>query len=503
MADEGTANVTELDEYSFDVHGMKVTIHIYQSDQDFAPTYEVIFQSIGKATKLLIDSLKPQLVSLVPIEIGRLNDNEYIEEIKNKYIDVSNILLNRYLPGIDENTKKLLISYIINMMLGLGDLEPLLADENLEEIAVNGSSSYIWVFHKKYLWCKTNIKPESEDEIYNRSEQIGRTVGREINNLAPLMDAELTDGSRVNATLFPVSQIGNTITIRKFSKNPWTMPAMIKNHTVDTRVAALIWECIENEISLLISGGTASGKTSFLNAMSIFFPSNRRIISIEETRELTLPDFFQWVPMLTRAPNPEGKGEVTLYDLMINALRQRPDIVLVGEIRTKKDAETLFEAIHTGHAVYGTVHADNAQDTVTRMTNPPIEIPKILLNALGGIVVQFRHRAKGIRRVLEFAEILRTGDPNVCFRWNMKNDSIAQIGEISRLMETLSLYTGMSSQEIEAEMENKTKVLLWMANKSITNVNDAGLVVANYYKNKEKILKLAEDNADFSEGLLK
>ncbi|MEM0143487.1 MAG: CpaF/VirB11 family protein, partial [Candidatus Parvarchaeum sp.] len=295
----------------------------------------------------------------------------------------------------------------------------------------------------------------------------------------------------------------NTITIRKFAKNPWTMPAMISNKTLNSHVAGLIWECIENEISLLIAGGTASGKTSFLNAMSIFFPANRRIISIEETRELTLPSFYQWLPMLTRAPNPEGKGEVSLYDLMINALRQRPDIVLVGEIRTEKDAETLFEAIHTGHAVYGTVHADNAQDTVTRMTNPPIAIPKILLNALGGIVVQFRHRAKGIRRVLEFAEILRTGDPNVCFRWNMKSDMITQISELSRLEETLSLYTGLTTQEIEDNISKKAIILEWMANKEIFNVNDAGLVIANYYKNKDKVLEIAKSNINFSIDIFK
>ncbi|MEM0106769.1 MAG: ATPase, T2SS/T4P/T4SS family [Candidatus Micrarchaeaceae archaeon] len=500
MAEE---SIEELAAYDLDVEGMKVHIRIYNSEKEFSPIYEVTFPGIGKATKLLLDSFKSQLISLVHVDPARINEEEYIEEIKNKYIEASNVLINRFLPGTEEETKKLLISYILNMMLGLGDIQPLIRDYNLEEIAVNGSSDFVWVFHKIFMWCKTTIKLQSEDEIYNRSEQIGRAVGREINNLVPIMDAELTDGSRVNATLYPISQTGNTITIRKFAKNPWTMPAMISNKTLNSHVAGLIWECIENEISLLIAGGTASGKTSFLNAMSIFFPANRRIISIEETRELTLPSFYQWLPMLTRAPNPEGKGEVSLYDLMINALRQRPDIVLVGEIRTEKDAETLFEAIHTGHAVYGTVHADNAQDTVTRMTNPPIAIPKILLNALGGIVVQFRHRAKGIRRVLEFAEILRTGDPNVCFRWNMKSDMITQISELSRLEETLSLYTGLTTQEIEDNISKKAIILEWMANKEIFNVNDAGLVIANYYKNKDKVLEIAKSNINFSIDIFK
>lgn len=405
------------------------------------------------------------------------------------------------MPGTRPEVKKLLIAYILNIMLGLGELEAPLADENLEEVAVNGSSTEIWIFHKKYGWCKTNIKPASEDIIYDQAEQIGRRTGRQITNLDPLMDAELPDGSRVNATLYPVSQSGNTITIRKFSKNPWTMPMMIKNSTVSTEIAALSWLCIQNEMSMIYSGGTASGKTSFLNATSIFFPANRRIISIEATRELTLPSFLQWVPMISRQPNPEGKGEITLYQLMINALRQRPDIVLVGEIRTEKDAETLFEAIHTGHAVYGTVHADNAQDTIVRMTNPPINVPKVLMNALGAMVVLFRHRTKGIRRVLEFGEVLRTGDVNVLYRWNLSDDRFAQIADFTRLAEQLMLYGGLTRREILADIEEKSKVLNWMVANDVMSVDDSGSIVANYYKDRAKVMDIVNNNVAFSKDL--
>ena len=500
MAEDDQINV--LGTYKLDAHGTEVNVRIYTS-QDFAPIYEVTFPGIGQATKMLIMSLRGDLVSLVPLDPSRLNETEYMEEVHNKYIEASSILIDKYLPNTGDATKRILTSYIINMMLGLGDLEALLADDNLEEITVNGSTTNIWVFHKTFGWCKTNIKPESEEAIYNQAEQIGRGVGREINNLAPLMDSELLDGSRVNATLYPVSQNGNTITIRKFAKNPWTMPALIKNHTIDASIAALIWLCIENEISLLVSGGTASGKTSFLNAMSIFFPSTRRIISVEETRELTLPSFFQWVPMLTRPPNPEGKGAVELYDLMINSLRQRPDIVLVGEIRVEKDAETLFEAIHTGHAVYGTVHADNAQDTIIRLTNPPIGIPKILINALGAIVTQFRHRAKGMRRTLEFAEVLRSGDANVHYRWNMRNDTFTQISDLTRLSDTLSLYAGYTKNEITDEIEKKTRILQWLSDNDVLDVDDAGKVVAQYYRNKDKVFDIAKEQVKYSPDLFK
>jgi flagellar protein FlaI len=490
-----------LSAYNLDVHGMRVEIKIEQSIRDFTPQYNVSFPGIGSATKLLLLSFRGELTSMVSIEPSRVQDEKYMKSLDNRYKEVSNILIDKYIPGIEPQMKTLLISYIVNMMLGLGDLEVLLADDGLEEVAINGAQDCIWVFHKELGWCKTNIKPLSDQSIYDQAASIGRRIGREINNLAPLMDAELADGSRVNATLFPISQSGNTITIRKFAKNPWTMTALIKLGSISSQIASLVWLCIQNEISLLFSGGTASGKTSFLNACSMFFPPSRRIISIEETRELTLPSFLQWLPMSTREPNPEGKGEVTLYDLMINALRQRPDIMLVGEIRTKKDAETLFEAIHTGHSVYGTVHADNAQDTIIRMTNPPIDIPKITMNAIGGVLVLFRHRSKGIRRMLEFGEILETGDINVIHRWQVLSDSFTQISELTRLLETLQLYGGYTKKDMVEELDEKRIILEWMVKNEVTRIDDAGYVISNYYRDKAKVIQLAKDDVKFSRDI--
>jgi flagellar protein FlaI len=487
--------------YELDAHGLRVKVRIADKG-DFAPSYEVTTPGVGEATKVLMLSLRQVLVSMVPIDPSRIEDKEYVDELTHKYEEASKIIIDRYLPGSSEETKKVLIAYVINVMLGLGDLETPLADENLEEIAVNTSKEPVWVYHKTIGWCKTNLTISEEEMIYDDAEHIGRRVGRQITSLTPLMDAELPDGSRVNATLYPISQKGNTITIRKFGKNPWTMPAMIANNTLSAEMGGLVWLCIENEVSLLISGGTASGKTSFLNAMSIFMPPNRRIVSVEETRELTLPSFLHWIPMLTRQPNPEGKGEVTLYDLMINSLRQRPDIMLVGEVRIKKDAETLFEAIHTGHAVYGTVHADNAQDTVVRMTNPPIEVPKLMMNAFGGILTLFRHRRLGIRRMLEMGELTRAGDINVIYRWDMRNDVFSHISEIARLSETISLYGGFTRAELLQNIEEKSKILTWMVKNKVVGVDDAGYFVSKYYQNRNKIVEIVDKDEPYSQELI-
>ena len=495
-------NEKVYDAYELDAHGLKVNVRIVDKG-DFVPIYEVTIPGIGEATKILLISERQELLSLVPIDPTRIEDKEYIAELTNKYIEASDVIIDKYLPGTSSEVKKVLTAYIINIMLGLGDLEAPLADDNLEEIAVNTSKEPVWVFHKRYGWCKTNLMLPNEETIYDDAEQIGRRVGRQITNLSPLMDAELPDGSRVNATLYPISQKGNTITIRKFGKNPWTMPALIANGTVSSYLAALTWLGIQNEVSMIISGGTASGKTSFLNAMSIFMPPNRRIISVEETRELTLPEFLHWVPMVTRQPNPEGKGEVTLYNLMINALRQRPDIMLVGEIRTKSDAETLFEAIHTGHAVYGTVHADDTQDTIVRMTNPPIEVPKLMINAIGGIVTLFRHRRLGIRRVLEFAEVSRTGDATVLWRWNSRQDTFVQIGEMARLADTIMLYGGYTRNEMLEEIEEKRKILEWMVKNRVFDVDATGYIIANYYKDKSSVIEIVNKDLPYSSEMFK
>ncbi len=499
MEDDQT-KYKEVATYKLNAKGLMATVRIVERG-GFVLDYQIDMQGLGEATTVFMLSLRQELLSLVPVDPSRVEDKAYERELVGKYTEAANLMINKYLPGTREETRNMLTAFVLNMMLGLGMIEIPLADDNLEEITINGSRDNIWVFHKEFGWCRTSLRLASEEMIYDDADQIGRRVGRQINNLAPMMDAELADGSRVNATLFPVSQTGNTITIRKFSKNPWTMPLLIENKTISPKIAALIWLCVQNEISMLLSGGTASGKTSFLNAMGVFLPANRRVISVEETRELTLPSFLQWLPMLTRQPNPEGKGAIGLYDLMINALRQRPDILLVGEIRTKSDAETLFEAIHTGHAVYGTVHADSAQDTIIRMTNPPISTPKLLMTAIGSVVTLFRHRRLGIRRVYEFGEVGNSGDVSVIERWNIRDDTFIKVAELEKLASTIGLYAGYTMSEINEDVEEKARILQWMVKNKIKDVDGAGYIVSSYYKDPSKVVKAVADDVQYTREL--
>ncbi|MFH1470377.1 MAG: ATPase, T2SS/T4P/T4SS family, partial [Candidatus Micrarchaeota archaeon] len=345
-----------IDSYSFNAGGMPVDVKIIRKEE-FVPYYTMAIPGLGQGTKILLSTLKGELITEVKLEVSEIVDPKKAEMVRKKFEEKSISLLKRHFPTSSEETRQVLSSYLIQNTLGLGDLEPPMYDEALEEIVINGSREPAWVYHKKHGWCKTNILLPDDEMVYEYASIIGRKVGRQINSLDPLMDAHLPSGDRVNATLFPISSCGNTLTIRKFSKNPWTLPNLIKANCLTPEVAAMIWLCVENELSFLVAGGTGSGKTSFLNAVSCLFPPTERIISIEDTRELTLPSFLQWIPMSTREPNAEGKGEITMLDLMVNSLRMRPDRIVVGEIRRQREAEVLFEAMHTGHSVYATIHA--------------------------------------------------------------------------------------------------------------------------------------------------
>lgn len=485
-----------IDSYFFECDRIPVNVRILQT-KDFVPHYEVLIPGLGEGTKIVLNTLKGELITTVKLDITEIIDPKKAEEVKRKFEAKAMQVLEKHFPALSEETKKVLSSYLIQNTLGLGDLEPPMHDEKLEDIVINNATEPVWVYHKKHGWCKTNIRIKTEDAIYDYAAMIGRKVGRQINILTPLMDAHLPTGDRVNASLFPISAFGNTLSIRKFSRNPWTITTLVELNCLSSKLAALLWLCVQNELSLIISGGTGAGKTSFLNALSGLIPPTQRIVSIEDTRELTLPTFLQWVALVTREPNPEGKGEITMLDLLVNSLRMRPDRILVGEVRRQREAEILFEAMHTGHSVYATLHADTAMETITRLTNPPINVPKAVLDALSGIVVTFRHRRLGIRRILEFAEIEKGGDVNILYRWDIKTDKIQEVGKMFALANTLSLYAGMSMKEIEDDIREKAEIINWMVRKKYRDVNQVGEIVSRYYIDPESVVEKAEKNADW------
>ena len=476
--------------YNYYSGNIPVTVTIEDNKNEFVLTYNISIVAISETTEVLLNKIKDELVLKTGIRIEDVTDPKRAEFIKNKFRETVNYLLSRYIPDIGEKTKEFLATYLMHKSLGLGKIELLLEDTNLEEIVVNNASDPIWVYHHKFGWLKTNIMLENEDQIKHYAALIGRKVGRNITLLTPLLDAHLDTGERVNAILNPISTKGNTLTLRKFNVKPITITNMLQDKTISLSAASLIWAGIEYELSALVAGGTASGKTVLLNVLCSFFPPNQRIISVEDTREIVLPRYLHWIPMVTREPNVEGKGEIAMLDLIINSLRMRPDRIVVGEIRRQREAETLFEAMHTGHSVYSTLHANDTQETLNRILNPPINIPKSSLPAISMMIIMYRNRRTGLRRIFQVSEVKKDSTAKVLMQYDLKQDKMVTINKSERLMPELQLQTGFSPQEINQDLREKSIILSWLAKKNIDGVDEIGKVVATYYTDKNKLFEV-------------
>jgi len=511
----------EVESYRVNADGVPAKISIKETDEEYVLVYRVEKPEIPSATEAILKDLKEEVVKTVNLSTEEFVNAREIETVRKKFRDQAMEILEEELPETGEKEKNILIGNVIHEMLGLGDIEVPLNDGNLEEIVINSADEPVWVYHQEKGWLKSDIEFENEDQIKNYASDIGRRVGKNISSLHPLLDAHLPSGDRVNASLYPISTQGNTITIRKFARDPWTITDFIENGTVSKEAAAFLWLCMQYEMNVLVSGGTGAGKTSLLNVLMPFIPPSQRVLSIEDTREVSLPNFLHWVPLTTREPNPEGKGGVSMLDLLVNALRMRPDRILVGEIRKKKQAEVLFEAMHTGHSVYSTLHADTAEQTIRRLINPPINVPKTMVEAVDINVVMFRDRRRNFRRLMELAEIKRNEETeeveaNLLYEWNPKEDKIEKKTDSvdkdrteyraqqagGSIYETLKMHTGLKRDEIDENIEDKKRILQWMIDNEINEVDEVGRIVAEYYSQPQRITEIAKDDEDPEKVLL-
>jgi archaeal flagellar protein FlaI len=409
---------------------------------------------------------------------------------------------------IDEISKRRVRYYIVRDFIGYGPIDVLMRDPMIEDVSCDGPKIPIYLFHRSYESIKTNIVFPEETELDSFVIRLAQRCGKQISIADPLLDATLPDKSRLQASLSKeVTTRGSSFTIRKFRADPLTPTDLCRLGTMSPEMAAFFWFAMEEGASLIYAGGTASGKTSTLNAVSTFIPPQKKIVSIEDTREINLPH-ENWIAGLTRSgfggEVVAGKvtGTIDMYKLLEAALRQRPEYLIVGEVRGP-EAQTLFQAMATGHATYSTLHGDSVQSAVYRLENPPISVPRIMLQTLGGIAIQIQARVnyRLVRRIKECVEIVGI-DPetkdlltNTVFEWDNTNDTYTYLGK-SVILERIMEKRNWNAEKIQSEWTNRTLILEWMMAKGIRKIDDVVNVISAYYSTPDELMRRVKEQME-------
>ena len=374
------------------------SIRILYDDENHEHTYLVVEPALNPDEQKMLSFIENALVDVISVQIESLGTGEAEKYLRTKFDEV---VFDFNLKMEDERKDKILY-YLKRDFLGFGKIDVLMNDPMIEDISCDGPHIPIFLYHRKYESMKSTVIYPTDDELDSFVIKLAQRSNKHISIAEPILDATLPEGSRLQSTLSKeVSSKGSTFTIRKFRESPFTPPDLVEFHTMSAEMVAFMWMAVQHGSSIMFAGGTASGKTTTLNALSLFIPPQMKIVSIEDTRELNLPH-PNWIPGITRsgfgARSKEGEqiGEIGMFTLLKEALRQRPEYIIVGEVRGK-EATVMFQAMATGHTAYGTMHADSVDSVIHRLEGDPINVPRTMLEALDIISVQIQTRVGGKR----------------------------------------------------------------------------------------------------------
>lgn len=403
-------------------------------------------------------------------------------------------LLDEYDISVDEGAVRKLLYYIKRSYIGYGRIDAFLKDPRIEDISCDGPGLPIFLYHQDYQNIRTNVVYKDPTELDLSVGRLVERAGKQISLGKPTVDATLPQGYRLQATIGKeVTTRGSTFTIRKYREEPFTPVDLIKFKTFSSEMLAYLWLAAENKKNIAIVGGTASGKTCTLNAISLFMPPDAKIVSIEDTRELALYQ-ENWVAAVTRPAY--GEKAITMYDLLTQALRQRPEIIIVGEVRGP-EALSLFQAMTTGHTSYSTMHAGSMQEMVYRLEGEPINVPHHMLSSLDIVCIQLLSHFKDarVRRNQSVVEIVGVDRETGALRTNhlFERDSITdrfeQVGN-SLIMADIMRERGWGTLKLEEELENRRRVLEYLAAKDIRSIGEVSKIIRQYHFEPEKVMKL-------------
>ena len=473
-------------------------VRVLFDKRDYSRFYYVVEPKASKQEEEDLQTIKDVLQRALNIERDTLDETQ--EEFLKQAVDD---ILDSYRLKSRKSNREKIHYYIERDLIGYGKIDTMMRDPNIEDVSCDGPGVEIFVYHRRFESLRTNVMWEDEYELEQYIIRMAQRCGKHISIAEPLLDATLMDGSRIVMTLGrEVSTKGSTFTIRRFRDEPFTPVDLLEFKTFSSMQIAFFWLAMQYGMSMLFVGGTASGKTTSLNACSLFLPWQHKIVSIEETRELNLPH-PNWIPGCTRqgfggesaGSGTKAPGEVDMYDLLRAALRERPEYIIVGEIRGA-EAYVLFQAMATGHTTYSTFHADSIQSLVHRLENKPIEIPRVLIPALDGISIQIQTRVGGkrVRRNKGIIEIIGI-DPhshelltNEAFRWDNTVDEFIFTGK-SYIFEKIMMKANLNRVEIMDETKRRQLVIEWCLKKGIRDYKDFARVVAEYYVHPEDVMR--------------
>lgn len=484
--------------------------------------YQVIEPQLSTDEQNVLSIIERAFEKMISTNIELIlggNRHEYLRERFDHIITVFGLKLT------DEQRQRVFF-HLEKDYLGYGKIDTLMKDKYIEDIGCNGADIDIYVQHRTYGSIRTNIR-FAEVEVNNFVLKIAQVSGRHISLLQPIRDVTLPDGSRGNLTLgSEVTRKGSTFTIRKFRASPISGIELMEYGSIDAAQLAYLWLLMEYRRSILVSGGTASGKTTFLNVLCSFIPTEYKIVSIEDTAELNLMH-PNWIQSVTRSGFGTGEssgstsgvsgmsargkapGDISLYDLLVAALRQRPEFIIVGEVRGE-EAFTLFQAIAVGHAAMGTIHAGSLDELLSRVESNPMNVPRSLLSNIDAVIfpMLLKKGERNIRRivqVVEFIELDREkGDliTNTVFKWNAEDDEFRFTGK-SYLFDRIRDIYGVKTEVLKQEYADRTRFLNWLKDHNIRDFDEVVDYIRIYYRDKDVVMNLVDSDASPPAGGLK
>ncbi len=400
--------------------------------------------------------------------------------------------------NLDVSWAKILY-YAERDMVGFGPIDPFIRDAGIEDISVDGARKPVYVFHRKYESLEANLSFATEEQLDDMIVRLVHMSGKHVSTAFPIVDATLPGRHRLAATFRKeVSPQGSTMTIRKFREDPITIIDLINYGVLDYMVAAYAWLLIENRATAVVVGATASGKTTFLNALLSMVNPNSKIVTIEEVQEINI-HHTNWAPLVSRLSygvTEESIGEISLFHLVKTAMRMRPDIIVVGEVRGE-EAYALFQAISTGHGGLATLHADDASSAIQRLTSKPMDVAPSYISFLD-LVFSVRRVAmpnpndpttpKIVRRLISVEEIEGSDKKFQTFVWNPSKDKFDKNLDQSVKLAKYAKEHGKDLSDVNQEMNNRIAVLQWLRTKNVRNFVEISTIFSQYHSDPERVL---------------